>query len=154
DCSGVPKDEDVVDCPATCAVDQCNRAGISEPQCVAGRCVAGYECDASKVTCAQPTPQCPAGEVAAVQGGCWTGTCVPAVECRSVTQCNDCTGGNTACAAYETQLGPENHCVEIPAVCKGAATCECMGPSVCVQGFDLCEDFSGIRGVRCGCPTC
>ncbi len=153
-CLGVPKGQEVAGCDLDCNVDECSRQGVKEPQCIAGRCVTGYECDARNVACAAPTPACPDGQVPAVSGGCWTGGCVPAIECLSVTQCGDCFGANVACTTYETQLGPEYHCVEIPEGCAGAATCECMGPSVCVQGFNACQDLSGIKGVACGCPAC
>ncbi|MCB9588318.1 MAG: hypothetical protein H6718_23120 [Polyangiaceae bacterium] len=153
-CLGVPNGENPGGCDLVCDVDECSRQGIKEPQCIAGRCVAGYECDGRKALCATPSPVCGPGEVAEIEGGCWSGDCVPAIECVGVTSCADCVGENVACATYDTQLGPEYHCVEIPDGCNGFATCECLGPTVCVQGFNACQDFSGIKGLACSCPAC
>jgi hypothetical protein len=153
-CMAVPIAENPTSCPLTCVIDSCVAAGAPKlPACVAGRCVMGFECDSSKVTCKSLPPKCGAGQVPQVSGDCWKGGCVAADECQSVHACSDCTG-SLACASYQTQLGPQAHCVDIPKSCGGAATCACMGPSVCTDPFSSCNDLSGSQGVSCGCPTC
>ena len=124
--------------------------------CVAGRCVAGFACDTTRVTCKIATPSCPAGEVPTVNdaGTCYLGTCAPATECTTVTSCGVCTGASEACVSYETQLGPQHHCVTIPPACNGNGGCSCNGLVSCVAPYRMCTDYSGIRGVTCSCPTC
>jgi hypothetical protein len=120
--------------------------------CIAGRCVAGFECDSSKVTCKLLPPVCEPGFVPGVKETCYTGTCVPVTECVSVKSCSDC--GKFACANHATRTGPQAHCVTIPAACGDTATCACFGPTVCTKPYSSCSDFSGVRGVSCTCPTC
>ncbi len=154
-CLGVPTTENPTSCPQNCLLDKCGE--IDAPKaaaCVAGRCVMGFECDSSKVTCKSLPPTCPAGQVARVDPTtqCWKG-CVPAGECNSVKSCSDCTG-ELVCAGYVTQLGPQNHCVDVPKTCNGNFSCACLGPSVCTSPFSTCADFSGQKGVSCSCPNC
>jgi hypothetical protein len=108
------------------------------------------------VTCKIATPSCPAGEVPTVNeaGTCYLGTCAPATECTTVAGCGACTGAGEACVSYETQLGPQHHCVTIPAECNGNGGCSCNGLVSCVAPYRMCTDYSGIRGVYCSCPTC
>jgi hypothetical protein len=84
-CMGVPTTENPVPCPANCLQDKCGE--LSAPKtaaCIAGRCVAGFNCDSSKVTCKMATPNCDPGKVPLVKedGTCWQGSCVPANECK------------------------------------------------------------------------
>ena len=124
--------------------------------CVAGRCVAGFACDASKVTCKIAVPDCQAGDVPAVDasGNCYTGACVPAAECASVTSCASCTRTDQACVSYATLGGNHNHCVTIPAACGGSVTCDCLGPTSCVGSNRVCGMLSGVKGIGCACPAC
>jgi hypothetical protein len=46
------------------------------------------------------------------------------------------------------------HCVTIPTGCHGNPTCSCLGPSTCVSPVNSCSDYSGVKGIQCGCPTC
>ncbi|MEB2324529.1 MAG: hypothetical protein OZ921_18585 [Sorangiineae bacterium] len=104
-------------------------------------------------------PSCQPGEVPSLNDSksCWSGHCVPATQCRTVTSCKDCTG-TLGCAAYQTMVGPEAHCVEIPASCGGSLTCACAAAEVCTSPFDSCNDVAGSGSksheVTCGCPTC
>lgn len=128
--------------------------GVKSASCVAGRCVAGFGCDSSKVTCKMAVPKCPSGQVPRVQGTCYTGDCVPADECTSVNGCGVCNSNGFACALYSTQLGPIAHCVTVPKACGGNSSCSCLGKTVCLSPYGLCSDFSGVLGVSCDCPVC
>ena len=153
-CEGVPNAENPTACPANCLQAKCSE--ISAPKaaaCIAGRCVMGFDCDSSKVTCKSVPPSCAAGQVALVNGNCWQGSCVPADECHTVKDCAACTGP-LACVTVTTQIAIQRHCVDIPAVCGGAASCACFGPSVCTSPYTNCTDMSGIKGVGCDCPNC
>jgi hypothetical protein len=140
--------------PIACLVDKCEALQLPKDAvaCVAGRCVAGFECDSSKVTCKLLPPVCEPGFVPGVKDTCYTGTCVPVTECVSVKSCAEC--GKFACAAYATRTGPQAHCVTVPPACGDSATCACFGPTVCTKPFSGCGDLSGLRGVTCTCPTC
>lgn len=138
-------------CMQTCIQTSCSALGLPKSavtSCVAGRCVAGFECDWSKVICAQAPPSCPPGQTAAVTNGCF-GSCVPAGECRTVGGCAQCTGG-LACVVEQAQLS-STHCVDVPPPCS-KADCACFGPSVCTGSFDLCNEGTGE--IDCSCPTC
>jgi hypothetical protein len=155
-CMGVPTTENPVPCPANCLQDKCGE--LSAPKtaaCIAGRCVAGFNCDSSKVTCKMATPNCDPGKVPLVKedGTCWQGSCVPANECKAVKSCAECTG-SLFCVSYVTQLGPQNHCADVPKACGSDFTCACSGPSVCTPPYGTCQDFSGQKGVSCSCPNC
>jgi hypothetical protein len=155
-CAGVPVSENPASCPALCKQDKCAELGApAKASCVAGRCVAGFNCDSSNVTCKMMTPSCQPGEVPLVNdaGTCWQGSCVPATECKTVKACSQCTGA-LVCAVHVTQLGLQHHCVDVPAVCGGNFTCSCMGASVCTPPYASCSDMSGQKGVSCGCPNC
>ena len=155
-CIGVPTTENPAGCPAVCAQDKCGELGApTKASCVAGRCVTGFSCDSSKVTCKAATPNCDPGQVPLItsDGTCWQGSCVPADECKTVTKCSDCTGA-LFCASVVTQLGVQNHCADVPKVCGSDASCACAGPSVCTPPYATCSDFSGQKGVSCSCPNC
>jgi hypothetical protein len=157
-CEAVPVGATVEACPAICAKTACQARQLPADAvaCVAGRCVAGFVCDTSRVTCKIATPSCPAGEVPTVNeaGTCYLGTCAPATECTTVTGCAGCTGAGEACVSYETQLGPQHHCVTIPPECNGNGGCSCNGLVSCLTPYRMCTDYSGIRGVYCSCPNC
>lgn len=155
-CEGVPSSANPSICKMACTTKKCAELGVSstEVSCVAGRCVKGYECDSSKVVCLSMPPKCAAGEVAQVKGSCWTGKCVPAGECLGVASCSECDGSKYACVTNVAKPAPTRHCVDVPQICGGAATCGCFGPSVCTSPFTSCNDLSGVKGVTCGCPTC
>lgn len=152
-CQAVPSAEQPPMCKMACTTERCDALGASakDVACVAGRCVMGFECDPKDVTCKIAVPQCPPGQVPEVSGSCYTQQCVPADECRSVASCADCAQTD-ACVSYVAQLGPQHHCVSVPSC--GAASCACLGPTVCVGVFNACSDQSGVEGVTCGCPTC
>lgn len=155
-CLGVPTSENPPSCPAMCIQDKCGELGAPKTAaCIAGRCVMGFNCDSSKVTCKMATPNCDPGKVPLVKedGTCWQGSCVPANECKSVKACSDCTGA-LFCVSYVTQQGPQNHCADVPKVCGTDFTCACAGPSVCTPPYGTCNDFSGQKGVSCSCPNC
>ena len=150
-----PGEPNPVACGLVCIQSKCAELQLSNSAaaCVAGHCVAGFDCDASKVTCRIAPPTCIGGEVPAIKGLCYTGACVPASECLNVPSCAAC-GPNQACAAYQTQRGVEYHCVPVPETCHGSAGCECMGPSTCISPYMSCTNFSGVRGFSCSCPNC
>ena len=96
------------------------------------------------------------GEPTAIDdaGNCYLGTCAPESECAAVAGCGSCAGAGEACVTYETQLGNQHHCVAIPPECNGAATCGCLGAASCLSPYRSCQEYSGIKGVICSCPTC
>jgi hypothetical protein len=144
-------------CPLLCIQSKCNQEMLPSGavDCVAGRCVAGFNCDASTVVCGGPTPACAPGEVPTVNpsGTCYSGGCVPATQCKRVTSCADCSA-DQACVNNVTFQGNQAHCVTIPTTCQGTATCACLGASSCVSPYTICADFSGLKGIACGCPSC
>lgn len=154
-CIGLaPGETPPASCPMTCLEDACSATGVKSASCVAGRCVAGYDCDSTQVTCKVAVPKCPSGQVPRVQGTCYTGDCVPAGECSYVDSCSVCNASGSTCAMYITQTGNRAHCVTIPQQCGANGTCACLGTSVCVAPYSHCTDFSGVKGVSCDCPTC
>jgi len=153
-CEAIAPGEIIPPCPIACLVSKCEAQQLPKDKvaCIAGRCVAGFDCDSSKVTCKVLPPVCEAGLIPAVKGDCYAGGCVPVTECTNVKSCADC--GKFPCADYATRLGPEAHCVTVPSGCGDNATCACLGPTVCTKPFSSCGDLSGVRGVSCTCPTC
>jgi hypothetical protein len=155
-CKAVPVGATEESCPAVCVQSQCDARQLPRGAvaCVIGRCVAGFACDPSQVTCRIAPPTCPAGEVPAINdtGNCYLGTCAPATECTNVAGCGVCTFTTEACVIYQTQLGGHYHCVTLPPGCGGG--CDCLGASSCLPPYVSCTNFSGIRGVACSCPNC
>lgn len=152
-CVGISKGETAPPCDIPeCFVPTCGSLGLmgDSPACSAGQCVAGFDCDHSKVMCKSTPPTCNPGETPTVQNGCW-GSCVPATECATVAKCEQCTGGQT-CVQEVTQLGFISHCVALPSACNGKATCECMGGAVCVGAYKACS--ASATGLQCSCPDC
>jgi hypothetical protein len=157
-CAALPVGDTVASCPAICKQNQCEALHLppAAVACVAGRCVAGFACDASKVICKIAVPNCQAGDVPSVDesGSCYTGDCVPAAECKSVTGCASCTKPDQACVSYATLTGNHHHCVTMPPACGGSANCDCLGPTTCVAPYRACGNLSGVKGVGCACPSC
>jgi hypothetical protein len=153
-CQALAPGEVAPGCAIDCIQNKCDAEQLQKDHmaCVAGRCVAGFDCDSSKVTCKLLPPACEPGFVPAVKDTCYVGGCVPVTECVSVKSCADCA--KFACANYATFAGPEAHCVTVPNACGNAATCACLGPTVCTKSYSICNDLSGVRGVACSCPTC
>lgn len=142
-------------CPAMCATDKCTELGVDpnqQPECQAGQCVVGFDCDSSKAVCAMPPPSCPPGHVPSVPGGCW-GPCVPATECSFVPDCDHCDPSSQLCVKYSAWT-VESHCVPIPPECKDDLSCDCMGADVCVDPFNLCFDDPSQGSLSCECPAC
>ncbi len=154
ECAGRPVGETAPGCAMQCIQSKCPELGISavEPAvCRAGRCVAPGSCNSAQVVCATPPPACPAGQAPVVASACYTGGCQVVLECESVTDCAACTGApKPACVQESAQLST-THCVDVAAPCA-AATCACLGPSVCVGSFDLCAEATDH--LSCECPTC
>jgi hypothetical protein len=154
-CEGLAAGErDPPTCDLVCIQDRCAQLGltIKAAACVAGRCVAGFQCD-GKVTCRAAEPVCPVGNVAVVLQNCWGG-CVPTTECASVVDCARCAPSGHACATTVTQLGVQPHCVTVPQSCGGNTSCSCLGPSVCLAPYSSCANQADAKGVSCSCPNC
>jgi hypothetical protein len=144
-CAALPKSEQNVACPAVCIQSACQARGLgaAKADCVANRCVFDVTCDRSLVNCEAATPTCPASQVPSVSGTCW-GPCVPAQDCRAVTNCDDCAADHV-CVRNELQIA-STHCVEASPSCLQHPTCECT--NAC--NFQ-CSDESGIG---CFCIAC
>ena len=154
-CEAVPNAEAPGSCGSVCKVDQCTALGLAAPvaSCIAGRCVVGFSCDASKVLCKSLAPTCPPGQVALVAGSCWQGSCVPANECTSVQSCNACTG-ELVCGIFSQLGGLTYHCYDVPAECHGDFGCSCAGAGICAAPGLSCTDLSGLKGIACSCLGC
>lgn len=109
----------------------------------------GVTCNPSGVLCDAPTPFCPPGEVASVEGSCW-GDCVPILSCATEPSCDNCQGG--FCAAY-VSFTTEYRCV-VPSLMCSALACSCLAPYFCAAPFDACVDTPSGADVTCECPTC
>jgi hypothetical protein len=110
-----------------------------------------FSCDPALVTCKKAPPVCPAGQVPAVSNDCWA-SCVPANDCAYVPDCTKCASKGEVCVTESTKGGQVHHCVVVPPACEGKPTCACMGDSVCLGAFDVCND--GSEGITCGCTVC
>jgi hypothetical protein len=144
-------------CLAACDKSACDANGASAEtvQCVAGRCVAGFQCKPIQVICNAIPPKCGPGEVPAVLGDCWGG-CVPVTQCASAPSCNECNGTLMTCVQIDSSGGDgvSAHCVDVPKGCEGNQTCECMGTNVCTSPTSDCFDLSGLKGMACSCNAC
>lgn len=149
-CDAIPTSERPDACAKDCLIDSCTSLGLpakTTPSCVAGQCVAGFDCDWAQTTCDAAPPDCPEGMTASVVDGCY-GACVPATECVSVGGCDQCDGG-LACVLKEA-LPVQVHCVD-PAPCS-TNDCACLGPAVCAPSSEVCSEDAG--GVTCSCLDC
>ena len=154
-CQGIAVTEPPPICDdSNCKASVCELFGLPKPPggCSVGQCVAGFDCDTSKVLCESLPPPCGPDETISVDGICW-GPCVPSAECAFVSGCDACTKGSQVCVTESTQLGTFAHCVDIPSDCQGQANCACMGGAVCVAPFDTCADNDAGK-IACSCPTC
>jgi hypothetical protein len=151
DCAGVPKGSDLPCANTNCKATTCQLLPPNPVAalCRAGQCVTNVNCARSGNFCKKSAPQCPAGQTGTIDGMCW-GPCAVATECSAVDACTNCD--TSACVQYATQIGPEYHCVDIPAVCGSLEDCTCMGPAVCVNPYDSCG--VSAAGLVCSCPTC
>lgn len=151
-CAAVPDSTPPSICMRECIQSVCSAMQLppNELACVAGRCVAGFNCDASRVVCLMAKPICVNGLVPAVNaaGTCYTGGCVAATQCTRVTSCADC-GGPQSCVIYQMPGGNQFHCVTAPPACQSDFTCGCLGPTVCTGTHRTCGNLSGQRGVTC-----
>jgi hypothetical protein len=157
-CAAIPVGAAAPSCSLVCIQSQCDARQLPRGAvaCVAGRCVAGFACDTSQVTCRIAPPNCPAGEVPSVTdaGTCYTGACAPATQCTLLPSCDACTGADPICVVYQTQRGNQFHCVSIPPACGARTTCDCLGPTTCVAPYRSCADLSGRKGITCSCLNC
>lgn len=155
DCIGIPSDTSRPSCDVPeCFAPACEALGfgdLSDAQCAAGRCVAGFDCDISKVACELLPPDCPTAMTNTHVDGCW-GDCVDATECLEISSCDQCDLGTQVCVKQTTQLGPSYNCVAIPEACGDSPSCACLGASVCVAPYDTCSDTA--LGIDCSCPAC
>lgn len=154
ECAGRPVGENAPACAIDCIIDQCTSLGagqVLEPaaSCQAGRCVTTLSCDSVTVTCDAPTPVCAPGTLPIVDENCWSGSCLPALECLAVTSCDECTGAGVECVVNSAFQQVE-HCVDSQG-CPDS-DCACLGASVCLDPFTACNELDG--NISCGCPTC
>ena len=71
-----------------------------------GACDDGTTCDRSAVTCRAAEPVCPEGEVAEVEGTCWSFRCVPIDSCRCSGP-DDCPMRDSyTCHMFRMRCGP------------------------------------------------
>jgi hypothetical protein len=154
ECAGRPVGEAPPACAIDCLIPQCTSLGAGQPNppaasCQAGRCVTNLSCDAGPVNCFLKPPVCPPGSSPIVANACWTGQCMPVLECSAVTDCDSCTGAGVGCATYSAFVETA-HCVDL----QGCPPddCACLGGSVCIDPFNACNEIDG--SISCGCPTC
>jgi hypothetical protein len=149
-CEAVPATDKPPACPdIACLISTCpsKQNGASVALCVLGRCVLNVSCDDSTVSCERSTPECPTGELPAVDGTCWVGGCAPASECSGVTACADC-GAELACVVADS-LSDTVHCVTPASGCQSDRSCSCLGSSVCIAPFPQCSDSEPDGAVHC-----
>jgi hypothetical protein len=154
ECAGRPNGEMPPTCTANCLIDECASFGLAptaKAECRAGRCVAPISCDEGSVVCASPSPVCGDGLAPIIVGGCYQGGCLPVLECDRVTDCAECDGAPKPACVVEASQMPTTHCVDVPSECA-TVDCSCVGPSVCVGSFDVCNEQAGT--ITCDCPTC
>lgn len=154
ECAGRPVGEAPPDCAIDCVIDQCASLSAGLPEaptasCQAGRCVTSFSCDEAPVTCDIPTPVCGAGSQPIVVNNCYTGSCMPILECQAVTDCAVCTGDGIGCV-INSAFQQVEHCVDLQGCPEG--DCACSGDTVCLDPFTACNEIDG--NISCGCPTC
>jgi hypothetical protein len=139
-----------------CVMPSCSQyGGLDRARCMAGRCVLGFDCDTTNVTCKKLPPVCPPGETPRVVGDgaarCY-GECVDARQCLSVPTCAVCAPKDL-CVRYSPSTQPL-HCVPIPAGCANNTSCGCVAPAICVGAYHSCQGGSLLSTIMCGCPNC
>ncbi len=95
----------VCGCDGTTYSNACTAAAASVSVETTGECP--VRCDPDTVTCDGLPPRCPVGQAASVAAGCWTGDCVPAMECTCTTtdDCPEIRGYSEVCYSRGT-CGP------------------------------------------------
>ena len=153
-CMGIPAGATPPSCPPDpCLVATCQPLGASSVRCIAGQCVAAFDCDPSHAQCFGIPPDCAPGMIPSVVDQCW-GACVPTMQCEHVGTCFDC-GMGQACVVMDGKGGSQHHCVGAPPSCGTTSGCACFADKSCLSPFNNCQD--GIKdgsAVHCGCPTC
>jgi hypothetical protein len=138
-------------CSASCSMNECQRTGITGPQCLLGQCIAGLDCTTLLVACPDPRPTCPAGLVASRVGSCW-GPCVNPTDCSKVQDCTACRPGQLCVAYAEAGTFARYRCLNVPSRCAGNPRCNCLRSYACPNGYTSCADTA--TGVTCNCPNC
>lgn len=153
DCYGLPKGQVDPSCPADCEQPTCDSLQIDQAVCRFGVCITEkLDCDASKVVCKALPPECPDGQQPGVKDTCWSGICVPIVNCNAVPTCDLCPEG-TMCVQKISKQQTWPACEPIPPECGGEIDCKCAGMAVCTGAFNICNDLEGNQ-LSCGCPAC
>ncbi len=154
DCYGIPADQNNAICKAGCDVSTCEQLGIKNAVCRFGTCTTEkVGCNGMEVLCDSLPPECPDGTVAGVEGGCWSGKCVPAISCDFVPNCKFCPE-DFMCVFLQAQLPTWPTCEPIPSDCNGTATCDCVSDLVCTGIFNACGEGRDKNQIICGCPAC
>lgn len=154
DCYGHPKDEQTAICKALCDVTTCQEWGVDAAICVDGQCAIPKSKCSGEVACDALPPECPKGTLPGIDpnGACWTGGCVPAEQCESVSGCGDCPEGQMCVQNVSFMM--TFTCKPIPDGCAGEPSCACAADEVCVEPFGVCNDKPGEADVACICVTC
>jgi hypothetical protein len=135
-----------------CKASQCELKSLdaSDITCIGGRCTFLRSCDSQLVTCPQPPPSCPAGQLPMVESDCYSGDCTTVTSCRDVSSCDTCTAQGLSCATWHEMFALTYHCVNTPLNCNDTTNCECMG--VCAFGY-ICNHVPD-QLLACVCPGC
>jgi hypothetical protein len=137
---------------SACAARQLPSGAVD---CVVGKCVAGIRLRRYEDHLQDSDARLPRGRGSRRQRVRQLLTSEPASprpSARRSAVCSACTGTGEACVSYQTQRGPQHHCVTIPPECNGNGGCSCVGVASCLAPYQTCTDYSGIRGVSCSCP--
>jgi hypothetical protein len=152
--SAVPNEADDIECTNE---RKCSGSEV----CILGHCQAGaMSCQASRVTCADATPECAQGFVPSVVDGCW-GACTSAELCWALDDCTGCEQAGLLCVELPlpfdsffvcsqrdvSQCTPLS-CACLGAVCGGELACASVSNQTvkCVPGLD----GSGAAGMEAG----
>lgn len=158
-CAALPRGERPPACDPkmACLIPSCTQyGGIEQVRCVAGRCILGFDCDATTVNCRRSAPMCPPGQVPRVvtlgNQRCY-GECVDARQCLAVPSCMSCARGDL-CVKYAPSPQPL-HCVPRPPSCGREDGCGCVAPAVCTGAYGVCHNGAAPNpAITCECPTC
>jgi hypothetical protein len=141
-----------------CVMPSCSQyGGLDHAKCMAGRCVLGFDCDASNVACKRLPPVCPAGQAPQIVGQgasrCY-GECVDARQCLSVPSCSVCAAKDL-CVKYILPMQVQAvHCVPTPTNCAANPTCACVQSAVCVGAYQMCTGYNSAPTIQCSCMNC
>lgn len=138
-------DEETGECMNSGACDEqgnCPNDEICDPE--RNTCLplddAGLTCQ-SRVSCEEVAPDCPAGSIAAIFNGCYTGTCMDKDDCPDGApfECSDLNDEESACLANATcgavYQGINCTSPEGQVCTSGDANCTCES-----FAFDRCEE--------------